>query len=164
MTLAEYAAQWVDMVPHYRTLTRHARDCSVIIEWGVRGGVSTWALLEGLPEIGVLWSVDTDECIPQVPLRVASDARWHFVKGDDIDPEVRAQIPDRADLIFIDTSHTYEQTTLELGIVLDYAPRKIVMHDVNQSQVRQAVDEFLQRTGWRMTGYEDGWGLATLEP
>src|SRR6185503_778086 len=75
-----------------------------------------------------------------------------------------AQLPPACDLIFIDTSHTYEQTTAELGIVLEYQPRKVVMHDVNQPQVRQAVDEFLERTGWRMTGYEDGWGLATLEP
>ncbi len=162
MTLAEYAYQWVDMVPHYPTLTRYARDCQTIIEWGVRGGVSTWALLDGLPSDGALWSVDIADC--QVPARVSDDPRWVFIIGDDVDPAVRAQLPDRADLIFIDTSHTYEQTTAELGIVLDYKPRRIVMHDVNQAQVRQAVDEFLARTGWRMTGYEDGWGLATLEP
>jgi hypothetical protein len=40
----------------------------------------------------------------------------------------------------------------------------IVMHDVNQPQVRQAVDEFCARTGWRMTDYEDPYGLATLRP
>ncbi len=150
------------MAPHYRTLIQLARDCTTIVEWGVRGGVSTWAFLDGLPPDGRLYSVDIVDCV--VPPRVSGDPRWTFVVGDDLDPEVRAQIPATADLVFIDTSHTYEQTVAELGIVLDYAPRKIVMHDVNQPQVRQAVDEFCARTGWRIAAYEDPYGLTTLEP
>ncbi len=160
--LGAFANEWVDMAPHYPTLIRYARECDVIIEWGVRGGVSTWALLEGLKDGGTLWSVDIDECV--VPPRVSSDPRWRFLIGDDLDPLIQAQLPPVCDLVFIDTSHTYEQTAGELVYALTLQPRRIVMHDVNQAPVRQAVDEFIAREGWRMTGYEEPWGLATLEP
>lgn len=161
-SLAQWAHDQVDMAPHYQTLIRQAKECQTIIEWGVRGGVSTWAFLDGLPEDGHLYSVDIVDCV--VPPRVSNDERWTFIVGDDLDPQVRAQLPETADLVFIDTSHTYEQTVAELGIVLDYQPARITMHDVNQPQVRQAVDEFCARTGWRMVAYEEPYGLTTLEP
>jgi len=161
-SLAQWAADQVDMAPHYMTLTRLARQCSVIVEWGVRGGVSTWALLDGLPEAGRLYSVDIIDCV--VPPRVSGDPRWTFVVGADLEPAVRDQLPRHADLVFIDTSHTYEQTCAELSEALDYTPARIVLHDVNQEQVRRAVDEFCAREGWRMVAYEDPYGLATLEP
>lgn len=167
MTILDYtdldmfARDQVDMYPHYPTLTRLARECATIIEWGVRGGVSSWAFLDGLPEDGRLVSVDIVPCT--VPLRVAGDPRWTFIVGDDLDPAVRAQLPARADIVFIDTSHTYEQTIAELDIALDYTPRRIVLHDVNQPQVRAAVDEFCVATGWRITAYEEPYGLTTLE-
>ena len=161
-SLAQWAHDQVDMEPHYRTLIRQAAACQTIIEWGVRGGVSTWAFLDGLPADGRLYSVDILDCT--VPPRVSGDPRWTFIVGDDVDPAVRAQLPETADLMFIDTSHTYEQTVAELGIVLDYQPARVVMHDVNQPQVRKAVDEFCARTGWRIVGYEEPYGLTTLEP
>ncbi len=160
--LAAFADEWVDMAPHYPTLTRYARECQTIVEWGVRGGVSSWAFLDGLPSDGVLFSVDILDCV--VPPRVSEDPRWFFIVGDDLSPIVRAQLPPLADLVFIDTSHTYEQTAGELVSALTFGARRIVLHDVNQSPVRQAVDEFIVREGWRMTGYEEPWGLATLEP
>ena len=160
--LHSFAVEWVDCEPHYPTLISLARDAKTVIEWGVRGGVSTWALLEGLPDDGHLYSVDIDHCI--VPPRVSEDPRWTFIVGDDLDPAVRTQLPSHADIVFIDTSHTYEQTVAELEIAPDYTPSRIVMHDVNQPQVRKAVDEFCNRTGWRMVAYEDPYGLATLEP
>lgn len=162
VNLDHFAYDQVDMAPHYRTLIRLARECQTIIEWGVRGGVSTWAFLDGLPDDGKLVSVDILDCV--VPRRVSEDPRWTFIVGDDLDPAVRAQLPLHADIVFIDTSHTYEQTVAELEIAPDFTPARIVMHDVNQPQVRQAVDEFCNRTGWRMVAYEDPYGLATLEP
>jgi predicted O-methyltransferase YrrM len=161
-SLDHFAYDQVDMAPHFRTLIRYARECRTIIEWGVRGGVSTWAFLDGLPEDGLLVSVDINDCV--VPRRVSQDPRWVFIVGDDLDPAVRAQLPPTADIVFIDTSHTYEQTVAELEIAPDYRPDRIVMHDVNQPQVRQAVDEFCAREGWTMAAYEDPYGLATLVP
>lgn len=164
--LADNLVQWayenVDMAPHYPTLTRYARDCSVIVEWGVRGGVSTWALLDGLPEYGTLWSVDTVDCV--VPPRVSSDPRWTFLVGDDLDPDIQAQLPDKADLVFIDTSHEYEQTVGELAYALTLTPHRIVMHDYVMEPVLRAGAEFCEREGWRVVDNEMPYGLATLEP
>src|SRR5688500_20262545 len=89
--LRQFAFDQVDMAPHYQTLIRLARDCHTIIEWGVRGGVSTWAFLDGLPADGVLVSVDIVDCV--VPRRVSEDPRWTFLVGDDLDPTIRAQLP-----------------------------------------------------------------------
>lgn len=151
----------VDMAPHYRTLIRLATAAKTIIEWGVRGGVSTWALLEGLPPDGRLFSVDIIPCI--VPPRVSEDPRWTFIVGDDLSPEVGLQLPEQADLVFIDTEHTYEQASAELLLAEQFLPKRIVLHDVNQPQMRRAVDDFCTAHNWLVVAYEDPFGLATLE-
>jgi predicted O-methyltransferase YrrM len=160
--LQSWADVQVDMAPHYRTLTRQASECRTIVEWGVRGGVSTWALLDGLPPDGTLWSVDIIDCV--VPPRVSQDPRWFFLVGDDLDPDIGRRLPDHADLVFIDTSHEYEQTVGELAYALTLTPARITMHDYVMEPVRQAGDEFCAREGWRVVDNEMPFGLATLEP
>ncbi len=159
--LQSWADAQVDMAPHYRTLTRYAQECDVIVEWGVRGGVSTWALLDGLKPKGSLYSVDILDCI--VPPRVSQDPRWTFLIGDDLDPLIQKQLPPACDLVFIDTSHTYEQTVGELAYALTLQPRRIVMHDYVMPPVLQAGTEFCEREGWRVVDNEMPYGLATLE-
>lgn len=162
VSLAQWAHDQVDMEPHYQTLTRYAAECTVIVEWGVRGGVSTWALLDGLPETGHLWSVDINHC--EVPVRVSEDPRWTFIVGDDLDPMIQSWLPRSCDLVFIDTSHTYEQTAGELTYALTLKPRRIVMHDYVMEPVLQAGTEFCAREGWQVVANEMPYGLATLEP
>ncbi len=160
--LATWADIQVDMAPHYRTLTRYAREATTIVEFGVRGGVSTWALLDGLPPEGRLVSVDIIDCI--VPPRVRDDERWTFIVGDDMDAGVQAQLPAVADLVFIDTSHEYEHTVAEITLALTMEPARIIFHDYVMEPVRQAVDEFLAREGWHLVDNELPYGLATVEP
>ena len=160
--LHAFATEWVDCVPHYPTLITLARQAKTVIEWGVRGGVSTWALLDGLPEDGHLWSVDIIDCV--VPPRVSEDPRWTFLVGDDLDPAIQAQLPSEADLIFIDTSHTYEQTVAELALAAQLTS-KIALHDYALDEVKRAVDEFCVREGWHVAIHERSqWGFAVLEP
>jgi len=160
--LRQWAADQVDMAPHIATLTKWARSAQVIVELGVRGGVSTWALLDGLPPTGSLYSVDIVDCV--VPPRVSGDARWTFIVGDDRDPAVQAQLPDHADLVFIDTSHEYEHTVNELAYALTLTPARIVMHDYVMEPVLRAGTEFCAREGWRVAANEMPFGLATLVP
>lgn len=160
--LRDWAIAQVDMAPHIATLTRYARDCEMIVELGVRGGVSTWALLDGLPDTGRLWSVDIIDCV--VPPRVSGDPRWTFIVGDDLDPDVQSRCPVAVDLVFIDTSHEYEHTVAELAWALTLRPSKIVMHDYVMDPVKRAGDEFCAREGWRVTANELPYGLATLVP
>ena len=159
-SLDQWAYLQVDMHPHYPTLTRYARECQTIVEWGVRGAVSTWAFLEGLPPDGQLFSVDI--VLGDVPPPVSADPRWTFILGDDLDPEVQAQLPAVADLVFIDTDHTYEQTVGELAYAATFAPDRIVMHDYVMEPVRKAADEFCAATDWRVIANEMPFGLATL--
>jgi len=161
--LQSWADDQVDMAPHYRTLIRYAREAKVIVEFGVRGGVSTWALLNGLPRNGHLWSVDIIDCV--VPRRVSQNRRWTFIVGDDLDPTIQAQLPSHADLIFIDTSHTYEQTVKELAYSLTLTPARIALHDYALDEVRRAVDEFCVAEGWHVAIKERSqWGFVVLEP
>lgn len=161
-SLAEWAYRWVDMAPHVATLTRLATEARTIVELGVREGVSTWALLDGLPTDGRLYSVDIDRA--GQPPRVSDDPRWTFIIGDDLDPAVQVQLPGHADMVFIDTSHEYEHTVAELAFVLSLSPARIVMHDYILDPVRRAVDEFCAREGWAVVAMEPEYGLATLEP
>jgi cephalosporin hydroxylase len=161
--LHAFATEWVDCAPHYPTLIALARDAKTVVEFGVRGGVSTWALLDGLPDDGHLWSVDIIDCV--VPPRVSEDPRWTFLVGDDLDPAVQNRLPDDADLIFIDTSHTYEQTKAELDYALTFAPDKIALHDYELPEVSQAVDEFCVAQGWHVAARERSqWGFVVLAP
>ena len=160
--LAQWAYDQVDMAPHYPTLTAYARDCQTVVEFGVRGGVSTWAILEGLPSDGHLYSVDIIDCV--VPLPVSGDPRWTFIVGDDLAPEVQARLPEKADLVFIDTDHTYYQTVEELRYALTFEPKRIVMHDYVMEPVLRAGTEFCAREGWYVVANEMPYGLATLEP
>jgi len=160
--LRQWAADQVDMAPHIATLTKLARKCQTIVEFGVRGGVSTWALLDGLSETGRLYSVDIIDC--DVPPRVSDDPRWTFIVGNDTDPAVQRQLPDRADLVFIDTSHEYEHTCVELAFAQTLIPARIVLHDYVMADVLRAGTEFCEREGWRVIANEMPYGLATLVP
>jgi len=165
--LRQWAAEQVDMAPHIDTLMRYAREARIVVEWGVRGGVSTWAILDALPEDGALYSVDIVDCI--VPLRVSADPRWTFIVGNDLNREVQLDLEwmladGHADLVFIDTSHTYEQTAGELAYAATLTPARIIMHDFVMEPVARAAYEFMSRENWRLVDNELPYGLATLEP
>lgn len=162
MTLVDLATDWRDMAPHTATLTRLAGEAQSIIELGVRGGVSTWALLDGLPYEGRMTSVDIVDVTPDLPERITSDARWTFVCGDDLDPAVQRRLP-RADLVFIDTTHTYEQTKAELALAERLCASRIALHDWNLPDVERAVWRHIAGGPYRLWMLEPSpWALAVL--
>lgn len=161
--LRQWAAEQVDMAPHIDTLIRYAREARVVVEFGVRGAVSTWAILAGLPPDGRLWSVEINGN-HEMPVPVTSDPRWTLIIGDDMDPAVQARLPRPADFVFIDTSHEYEHTVAELAFALTLSPKCIVMHDYVMEPVKRAGTEFCAREGWRVMANEMPFGLATLVP
>ncbi len=178
ITLREYADAWLDMAPHVEQLVALAATRSVIVEFGVRGAVSTWSLLEGMPTEGRLISVDIipdrrwyDDHQPDwngyvlpVPARVREDPRWTLIIGD----SVKVALPEHADLVMIDSSHEYAQTVAELHVAAGLTPSCIVLHDYLYAEtpdVRRAVDEFIAEGDYRMRVlYPSTWGLAVLVP
>lgn len=158
ISLDEYAAAWLDMAPHVPTLTAMARGCRTIVEFGLRGAVSTWAMLEGLPEGGRLVGVDLNPDIP-LPKRVRDDLRFAFVMGDSL----TVPLPSTADLVMVDSSHEFTQTVKELDRAASLNPDYIICHDylyAQTPQVKAAVD------GFTMGGYlvDPPYQLAHVEP
>jgi cephalosporin hydroxylase len=145
-------------------------DAARVIELGVRDGVSTTAWLYGLLRTdGRLWSVDIQPAPP-----IESDW-WTFIQGSDTDPAVFRQLPDSVDVVFIDTSHTYEHTLAELAM---YAPLvrtggRILLHDTEVEHpdftddhdfpVKRAVELFCQANRYVWSNRTNNNGLATIE-
>lgn len=147
-------------------------EATKVIELGTRGGVSTIAWLYGLADQGRLWSVDIDPA-PELPYD-----HWTFLQGDDLDPAIVRQLPDSADIVFIDTSHAYEDTLSELN-VYRWKVRpggRIVLHDTELKRpgglttrqppfpVKVAVEEFCFEEGLTVEYLPNcnGLGLITI--
>lgn len=167
MSLTEYAARWVDMAPHIDALTEYAKDARTIVEFGMRGGVSTWALLRGLPEDGRIVSVDIDEDVYRMtPPWVLEDPRLTVIIGNDLEVD----LPDHASLVVIDSGHEHQQTLDELARAETLSPIRIVLHDYLYAEtpgVRTAVDHYTANGDYDVrrlaTVHPSQWGLAVLE-
>lgn len=147
-------------------------DAKTVIELGTRGGVSTIAWLYGLERTdGHLYSVDID------PAPELTHRRWTFLQGNDLDPQIVKQLPD-AEIVFIDTSHDYQQTFAELNVYRwKVKPGgRIVLHDTELAHpygvatlprypVKTAVEEFCNEQGFTWTNHPEcfGLGIITLE-
>ena len=170
MSLADYAALWEDMEPHWGQLMGLAMKCrnGTIVECGVRGGVSTWSFLKSLGPDGNLFSVDIDPNVrDMVPPEVAQDPRWYLTIMDS--KEYLAKHAPKADLVFIDTSHEYLDTAQELWLAMRLAP-VVVLHDYlaeDYPGVARAVHERMRQTHTTngeptLTVMPSKWGLAIL--
>lgn len=159
-TLEAAAARWRDMEPHLATLTRLASGSCRALELGVRGGVSTWALLDGLPDGATLTSVDIDPvCREIVPDRVKHDPRWTLRIGDDRTLPLEGTY----DFVFIDTSHEYEHTLLELELADRSGASVIALHDWALEPVERAIRVFMAADpAWSLEIEESQWGFAIL--
>lgn len=150
---AQVCGEPSDINEHLPTFVRTIEELGAtkVIELGVRYGVSTIAWLYGLEGRGHLWSVDCAFPVPRPPDPALRPAEWEvnlldpqepggigvidfwtFVLGYDNWGPVLACLPHvPVDIVFIDTQHTYEQTTLELEL---YYPKvrkggRILLHD-----------------------------------
>lgn len=144
-----------------------------IIELGVRQGDSTSAFLAAAQEQdGEVWSVDISS--PSVPAEWHDLLFWYPVVGDDL--EVVDRLPDRVDIVFIDTSHTYEQTKAELELYVGKIKSggMIVLHDTELEHpdaspnsdpafpVAAAVREFSEARGLPVEWVSGCYGLAIV--
>ncbi len=158
----EHLARFVDLCMELNATT--------VIELGTRGGVSTVAWLYGMELTdGHLWSVDIDAA-PDF-----EHSRWSFIRGDDLDVGVVRQLPDRVDIVFIDTSHEYAQTLAELK-VYRWKVRPggvILLHDTELAHpyglaakprypVKTAIEEFCFDEGLTWSNRPNCFGLGEI--
>jgi hypothetical protein len=169
ITLREYADAWLDMAPHIDQLADYARGKRTIVEFGIRGAVSTWAMLGAMPEDGQLIGVDIDPD-PPLPPRVRDDPRFRLVVGE----AATVKLPVKhADMVMIDASHEFAPTVAELVRAATLTPKVICCHDYQYKHtphVRAAVDGYvmpgyLRDEPYRLgTVHPSAWGLAVLVP
>ena len=113
----------------------------LIVELGTRGAVSTRALLAAAEVTGAtVLSIDIADCsATDIPPRFA--ARWRFEQADDVAFAgapfeafcAQQGLAPQAEVIFVDTSHTYDHTRAELAAWTPRLPPGGVMlfHDTN---------------------------------
>ena len=164
-----------DINEHLPTLKMLASDCSSVVEMGVRGVVSTWALAAGKPK--KLISIDIEN-----PSKHGQD--MDFVKnviqneGTDftfIQADTRQCEIEETDFLFIDTWHVYDQLKIELKKHGNKAKKYLAFHDtVSFGQTGEtpgfrglmlAIEEFLAANPhWQVKHhYTNNNGLLVLE-
>ncbi len=143
--------------------TNIARDCDHILELGVFTGLTTTAFMLAQPKS--LISVDTTDQYFHIQddlkaAAVAAGIAFEFRMLDDL-----TMPPVPCDLLFIDTTHTYDQTLSELNRFGQFARKKIVLHDMNVAGVYQAVFQWLwDNKNFHITYHDSmGCGAVVLE-
>ena len=178
--LHQIAPHCVDMWEHFPTLRTLASECQSVVEMGVRGGCSAFALLAGLEQSA--WAgkwmlyLDINDCrnpkLEEIAHQQGVDIE--FKQADSRQVEVP-----KCDLLFIDTLHTYGQLKIELELHSDKAYKYIVMHDVEapwgianeaddgspKEGLQAAIKDFLaENDKWRIKDWHKNChGLAVLE-
>lgn len=129
-----------DINEHLPVLRRLASECKHVTEMGMRGGVSTVALLAAQPKTLISWDIDPAAIISE------TSAAIHLMRGaTTFQPRVGNTLEispiEPTDMLFIDTLHTFDQLKAELwrhvfpdhftGKCLCRVKRYIVFHDTS---------------------------------
>ena len=165
--LEHQMVQPTDIHEHLQTLYLLTIELNLknILELGTRTGESTIPLLLATKELGgTMTSVDIDSCfeakakIKQMNL----EKYWNFIQNDDLSLTWDKEI----DHLFIDTSHTYDQTLAELQKFEPFVRKGglITLHDIMSCPpVLDAVNDFLtEKNNFRFYKFFHNNGLAIL--
>ncbi|MDG7010820.1 MAG: class I SAM-dependent methyltransferase [Nitrososphaerota archaeon] len=162
-----HASKATDIHEHLVTLFMLTVELNLrtVVELGTRGGESTVALLMAVKEIGgKVFSYDVDECseAKHVIKQYGLEEYWEFTRGDDLFAKWNSPI----DHLFIDTTHTYEQTSKELQRYEPFVRSGgiVTMHDsVSFPEVKQAVQDYSRlRRDIKLYEYLNNNGLFVL--
>jgi hypothetical protein len=171
--------------PHLPRLRALAEGLSLAVEFGVKRGASSSALLLGAQRVISYDLVETREA---KELKQIAGERWDYRIGDSREADVPP-----CSILFVDSLHTYEQCRAELEAHGDKAKRFLIFHDhmtfgtvgadgetgrhkwtyvpgkgsvpLDCLGIRQAIDEFMAANlCWRIAAsYPDSHGLLVLE-
>lgn len=107
---------------HLPRLKALAEDCGIAVEFGVKRGASSSALLLGAAHV---ISYDVKATPEAQQLAAVAGDHWDYR----IEDSRTARIP-ICDLLFVDSLHTFAQCDTELRQHADLVQKKIVFHDV----------------------------------
>jgi cephalosporin hydroxylase len=146
---------------------------ATILELGTRGGNSTAAFMAAAEQVdGHVYSVDIAN--PRVPEWWDELPLWSLHIGDDLAPAALDFAPADVDVLFIDTSHGYEQTLAELEVYMPRCTGVALFHDTElrlpegfergpEFPVARALDEFCERHDLEWTNRPGCYGLGVIE-
>ena len=122
-----------DINEHLPTLYNYATECETILETGVRGCVSSWALVYGLLNnksdtksiiLNDISPCNIDELLRRTTgLPISVQYKWVN--------NLQLELPYNVDLTFIDTWHVYGQLKRELDKFSKVTNKYIIMHDTS---------------------------------
>lgn len=134
-----------DINEHLPVLKRYAEECDTAVEFGVRGAVSTWALLCGIKKKLTSYDLNYHRNIKEV--EDAGKSKFQFIKADDLKIEI-----EETDLLFIDTWHCAHQLRKELKLHAKKVRKYLIFHDTytfgeigedGTDGLKMALNEFL---------------------
>jgi hypothetical protein len=117
----EHCASGSAMAAHLPRLRELATDCDLAVEFGVKRGASTTALLLGAQRVLSYDILATPQA--KALERLAGDG-WTYRLAD----SRTAKIPS-CDLLLVDSLHTYAQVKAELDAHADTVQRYLIFHD-----------------------------------
>jgi cephalosporin hydroxylase len=116
-----------DIVLHLPVLEYYASLCETVVEFGVREGQSTVALLSGRPKKVLSFDIERSPIVTRL-LHMQLPCEWGFQQLDTGSAEVADQVPE-CDMLFVDTLHTYDHVTKELFLHGRKAKKFLAFHD-----------------------------------
>jgi hypothetical protein len=163
-----------DINEHLPTLKKYAEECDLVIEFGVRWIVSTWAFLSAKPkklisydfQLPSNWGFDINETINAAK---ECNLDYTFILADTRTIEI-----EECDLLFIDTLHEYEQVKKELELHANKVKKYIIFHDtvsfrevgeIGGKGIYFAISEFLENNkNWKIKEeFKNNNGLLIIE-
>jgi hypothetical protein len=160
-----------DINQHLPILRKYAEQCSHITEFGVRGVVSTWALLAGKPHTLNSYDIRYHPNVEKAKkIAAENDIEFTFTTKNVLHVEIAD-----TDLLFIDTYHTYGQLKAELRLHGNKARKFLIMHDTtifgrkgadgSDKGLLDAIEEFIsQNPQWKIVEQaDDNIGLTVLQ-
>lgn len=114
------------LAPLLPILNHYARQCDVVIEFGVNSGASAIAIMAGYPK--KLTGVDVERLpnIIELLQKLAKENKidYSFIQKSSIEIKIEP-----TDLLFIDSLHLYEHLKQELTLHHENVRKLIIMHD-----------------------------------
>lgn len=161
-----------DINEHLPVLYKYAKECESVIECGVRGCVSSWALVFGLlnndKKIKKILLNDKMECnidellneTKTLPIEISY--QWK----NNLDLELTSNY----DMVFIDTWHVYGHLKRELAKFSLITNKYILMHDTTIDEIDGEtircgwnVNEQSEETGYPVDEIKSGLNKAIIE-
>ena len=134
-----------DINEHLEALKALALGCELVVEFGVRRGMSTSAFIAARPEKMLAFDHRREEPHTSELEEAAEEAGVDFTFLQKSSREERPEF-ETCDLMFIDTRHTYEQRSLELELHGHKAGKYLGFHDtVSYPELTKAIKEFMAK-------------------